>query len=48
MNIWSVALVALIVAGATAGKFTNPGFAFENSVATSGTTVTTLHTPPTP
>ncbi|WP_417685084.1 hypothetical protein [Roseibium sp.] len=48
MNIWSFALVALILAGATAGKYANPGFAFEDKSTLSGLPITTLHTPPTP
>jgi len=43
MNIWIYALIALILAGATAGKYSNPGFAFEGDRSLAGTAANTFH-----
>ncbi|MBD1547042.1 hypothetical protein [Roseibium aggregatum] len=48
MNVWSLALAVMIVAGAVAGKIVNPGYADHGQTTLSGTPITTLHTPATP
>lgn len=48
MNFWTYAFVALIFAGVAAGKLTDPGYAFGDSLVLSGAPVTTLHNPATP
>ncbi len=47
MNLWSIALAAMIFAAAATGKVTNPSDA-SSSITLSGAPVTTLHTPATP
>ncbi|EAV42599.1 hypothetical protein SIAM614_26593 [Stappia aggregata IAM 12614] len=48
MKFWSIAIVAMILAGVAATKATNPSHALTDSSVASGVPVTTLHTPVTP
>lgn len=48
MNIWSIALAAMILTAAVAAKIVNPGYADTGPTTLSGAPVTTLHTPATP
>ncbi|WP_269585028.1 hypothetical protein [Roseibium sp. Sym1] len=48
MKFWSIAVVALILAGVAATKATNPSLALTDHQVASGVPVTTLHTPATP
>ncbi|MEP0233932.1 hypothetical protein [Roseibium sp.] len=48
MNIWLYGLIALILVGATAGKYSNPGFAFEGDRSLAATATPAFHTPAVP
>lgn len=48
MKFWSIAVVALVLAGVAATKATNPSHALTDHMVASGVPVTTLHTPATP
>ncbi len=48
MNIWSFALVAMIVTGAVVGKYANASSPLDHGATMSGEPVTTLRTPATP
>ncbi|MGX1499494.1 hypothetical protein [Roseibium aggregatum] len=48
MKFWSIAIVAMILAGVAATKATNPSHALTDSSVATGIPVTTLHTPVTP
>ena len=48
MKFWSIAVVAMILAGVAAPKAANPSHALTDGSVATGIPVTTLHTPVTP
>lgn len=48
MKYWSLAVVALVIAGAAAVKSTNPSHELTGAYTFSGLPIVTVHTPATP